>query len=162
MSIDQTILNNVIGGFDNNCLNNVLQLDDGYNEAEEIIQVQVINHSAYYDNDILVPKLLSMKDNFTILSTNMECINDKHNELEIFVHELREKGFGFSAICIQESWLSNEDNYAPLNITGYDLIPQGKSCSAKGGLIIYLHDKFKYTPKYKVNKSSIWEVDVAD
>ncbi len=63
----------------------------------------------------------------------------------------------FSTICIQESWLSTEDNYAPMNITGYDLIPQGKSCNAKGGLIIYLHDKFKYTPKLKVNKSSIWE-----
>ncbi len=108
---------------------------------------------------MLVPKLLSMKDNFTILSTNIESINAKHSELEVFVHELREKGFEFSAICIQESWLSTQDKYAPMNITGYDLISQGKSCSAKGGLIIYLHDKFKYTPKHQVNKSSIWEVD---
>ncbi len=44
MSIDRTILNNVIGGFDN-CLNDVLHLDDVYNEAEEINQVQVIKHS---------------------------------------------------------------------------------------------------------------------
>ncbi len=73
------------------------------------------------------------------------------------MYDLREKGFEFSSICIQESWLSTQDHYAPMNITGYDLIPQGKSCSAKGGLIIYLHDKCKYTPKYKVNKSSISE-----
>ncbi len=53
--------------------------------------------------------------------------------------------------------LSTQDIYAPMNITGYDLISQGKSCSDKGDLIIYLHDKFKYTPKHQVNKSSIWE-----
>ncbi len=98
-----------------------------------------------------------MKNNFTILSTNIQCINAKHSELDIFVHDLREKGFEFSTICIQKSWLSNHDHYAPMNITGYVLIPQGKSCSAKGGLIIYLHDQFKYTPKHKVNKSSMWE-----
>ncbi len=60
---------------------------------------------------MLVPKLLSMKDNITILSTNIECINAKHSELEIFGHDLREKGFKLSAICTQESWLSTEDNY---------------------------------------------------
>ncbi len=109
-------------------LNNVLHLDDeGYKDAEEINQVQVIKHSPYYDNDILVPKLLSMKDNFTILSTNIESINAKHSELEIFVNELREKGFEFSAICIQESWLTTQDNYEQMNITGYDFIPQGKT-----------------------------------
>ncbi len=37
MAIDQTILNNVIGGFDDNCLNNVLHLDnEGYEDTEEI------------------------------------------------------------------------------------------------------------------------------
>ncbi len=149
MSTDQTIFNNVIGGFDKNCLNNVLHLDDEvYNDAEEINLVQVIKHSPYYDNDMLVPKLLSMKDNFIILSTNIECINAKQSELEVFVHDPRNNGFEFSAICIQESWLSTQDHYVPMNITGYDLIPQGKSCSAKGGLIIYLHDTFKYTPKH--------------
>ncbi len=80
-----------------------------------------------------------------------------HSELEMFMHKLREKCFEFSAICIQESWLSTQDNYEQMNITGYDLIPQGKSCSAKGVLIIYLHDTFRYTPTHKVNKSLIWE-----
>ncbi len=69
-------------------------------------------------------------------------------------HELREKSFEFSAIC-------NDNNHAPIigpmNVTGYDLIPHGKSCSAKGSIFICLYDKFKYTPKHKVNKSSIWE-----
>ncbi len=73
------------------------------------------------------------------------------------MHELREKGSEFSAICIQKSWLSTQDNYAPMNITGYHLIPQGKCCSAKDDVIIYLHDKFRYIPKYKVHNSSIWE-----
>ncbi len=34
---------------------------------------------------------------------------------------------------------------------------QEKSCITKCGLIIYLHERFKYTIKLTINKSKIWE-----
>ncbi len=37
---------------------------------------------------------------------------------------------------------------------------QGKSCSVKRGLIIYLHDEFKYDYKSKLNKYKTWEGQV--
>ncbi len=46
-------------------------------ETEGIEQVQVINHSSYCDNDMLIPVLLPKTDNFCILSTNIESINAK-------------------------------------------------------------------------------------
>ncbi len=80
--------------------------NDTYNVNDGTDQVQIIKQSPYYDkqspyydNEILPPTLLQLKDNFTILSTNIECINTKFNELDVFVQGLREKGFEFSAIC---------------------------------------------------------------
>ncbi len=50
----------------------------------------------------------------------------------------------FSVICIQESWLSEGADTSLIQLEGYKCIPQGKCCSSKGGLIIYLHENFNY------------------
>ncbi len=39
----------------------------------------------------------------------------------------------------------------------FNLIPQGKSCSAKGGLIMYVHETIKYDYKSRFNKYRTWE-----
>ena len=44
-----------------------------------------------------------------------------------------------------------------VELKGYKLIPQGKSSSSKGGLIIYLHEKFEHDYKLKLNKYKTWE-----
>jgi hypothetical protein len=65
----------------------------------------------------------------------------------------------FSALCIQESWLYEGDDVSQIQIEGYDCIPLGKSCSSKGGLIIYLHENFNHDPnlKVKLNTYKTWE-----
>ena len=74
----------------------------------------------------------------------IQSINAKFQELEAFVLELHLLKFNFSIICIQESWLS------------YNCIVQGKSSSAKGGLIMYIHTKYGYK-LIKVNQYENWE-----
>ncbi len=52
------------------------------------------------------------------------------------------------------------DNIAHFKLENYKLISQGKPispCSTKGGLIIYLNQKFKDTPKMTINKYSTQE-----
>jgi hypothetical protein len=63
----------------------------------------------------------------------------------------------FSAICTQESYISDDDDLTLLEIEGYKLIRQGRSCSKNGGLIIYLHEKFDFEHKLKLNKYKTWE-----
>ncbi len=126
-------------------------------ESEGIEQVQVINHSSYYNNDMLIPVLLPKADNFCILGTNVESINAKFSELDIFVQTLREQKFEFSAICIHETLLSDKDDYSSVKLEGYKCIPQRKMCGSKGGLIIYLNEKVNYTKIQKINQSRIWE-----
>ncbi len=48
----------------------------------------------------------------------------------------------FGAICIQASWLSEGDDTFQIQLEGYECILQGKTCSSKEGLIIYLHENF--------------------
>ena len=78
---------------------------------------------------------------FGIFSTNIQSINAKFQELEAFVEELHSLKFNFSIICIQESWLREQDDISLIQLEDYNCIAQWKSSSAKGGLIMYIHTK---------------------
>ena len=70
---------------------------------------------------------------------------------------LNQVNFKFSAICLQESWLSTDDDISPFQLDGYTCISQGKTCSNKGGLIIYLNETFKYKPLQNTHRYETWE-----
>ena len=44
-----------------------------------------------------------------------------------------------------------------IQLTGYDCISQGKSCSSKGGLLIYIDNRFDYEVKMNLNTYEHWE-----
>ncbi len=58
----------------------------------------------------------------------------KYDELNIFINDLRTQNVQFNIICIQESWLSEDDSTDHLKLDNCKLIPQCKNCSSKGGL----------------------------
>ena len=114
------------GGIRSNSLCDMLQL----NEANEN-DIQPIIHSPYYDMDML--KLLTEQNNgcFSILSSNVESINAKMNEIEAFVEELSQKmHFKFSLICFQECWLSDNDDKSHLQMAMTVLL-KGKHAGIK-------------------------------
>ena len=55
--------------------------------------------------------------------------------------------------CLQETWLSENHDLSQFYIDGYTCINQSKSCSYKGGLLIYLCDDFQYKIKQQVRES---------
>ena len=75
---------------------------------------------------------------FSILSLNIQCLNEKFDRLHIFVQQLRQSNYEFSAICLQESLLSNVADTSPYQLEGYTLILRGKTCSQHGGLVILI------------------------
>ena len=79
--------------------------------------------------------------NFTVLSTNIASINAKYDELVLFVENLKQSNLQFSAIIIQESWLSQNDDVAFFTLDDYTCISQERISSTRGGLIIYLHNR---------------------
>ena len=62
----------------------------------------------------------------------------------------------FDAICLQETWLSNDADTSLFKIEGYKLLSKGKTCSAHGGLLIYLNSSYHYKNVLTVT-SDIWE-----
>ena len=126
MSLEDSILRNFGGPVINN-LNHILgNLDD-------------LSADTYIDTLSLEWKLPSAKEFFTVFSLNKQSINAKFDYLSALFKDLSAKGVGFSAICLQDSWLSKEDDENFFQIPNYNIIHQGKTCSGHGGLIIYLH-----------------------
>ena len=95
--------------------------------------------------------------NFTVLSTNIASINAKYDELVLFVENLKQSNLQFSAIIIQESWLSQNDDVALFKLDDYTCISQERISSTRGGLMIYLHNGYSYSNLPIYEKSDIWE-----
>ena len=57
---------------------------------------------------------------------------------------LQENSCHISAICLQETWLREDTNIDLLSLENYNVISEGKRCSAHGGLAIYLHENFNF------------------
>ena len=106
-------------------------------------------------------KLLTELNNgcFSILSSNVESINAKMNEIEAFVEELSQMHFKFSLICFQKCWLSDNDEKSHLQIDGYDCITQGKTCGNKCGLVRYINNHYCFIYKIimTLNQFDHWE-----
>ena len=137
MSCNESFLQ-FCGGVNANSLKNTLSI---HNSSEDDVNdesnyIDVLQHSSYYDTSKLEELLAVKKNNFCILSTNIECLGTKYDELVIFVTELRKKGFEFSAICIQETWLAENVDISQYTLKGYTCIHQGKSVSNKSDLIV--------------------------
>lgn len=100
--------------------------------------------SPYLDVPKIIALLKSIPSAFTIFSMNCQSINAKFNKLQIFLHQLRLENCSFDAICLQESWLSNNSDTSLLHLPGYHLINQPYIVSTHGGLMIYLKNCHQY------------------
>ena len=126
MTIDEQFLQH-LGGVRTNSLRELLQVT--YVGLDEENMHSLIPHSPYFDTDQICKLATSKQHCFSILSSNIESINAKFGELEIFVEQLNQLNFKFSAICLQDSWLSTDDDISPFQLDGYTCISQGKTSS---------------------------------
>ena len=118
---------------------------------------QCTQQSSYYDIDKFSEVAKTRLNDFSILTTNIESLNAKFDELLIHITELKNINFKYSVICLQETWLSEMDDMSIFHIDGYDSISQGKSCSNKGGLAIYIDNRFDYEIIMNLNMYKQWE-----
>lgn len=142
-----------LGGIEEHSLKHILD-KKMYNEN---VRTQEIQHSSYYDTDNLKILADEYKDRLSIFSSNIQSIYAKFNELEIFIEELNTINFKFNVICLQESWITDNSNLSQIQLPGYNCIIQGKSCSEKGGLVIYIDTRFKYEVQINLNEYEYWE-----
>ena len=144
----ENILHNY-GGNNVNSLNHILEYD-----VED--ELHLLQNSQYFDDETLLKQLATKTNTFKILNLNCQSFNAKIDQLKIKIQQYKNDNCEFSAICLQETWLDSNADTSLLQIDDYTLIPQGKTCSAHGGLLIYLHKHYTY--KHLVSETSnIWE-----
>ncbi len=144
-----------LGGVQKNSFTNII--DPNPEDNEYTNEPVIISHSSYYDYDNLVLTLNKNKKQFSILCTNIQCIRTKFYELKIFIEMLKQLNLEFSAICLQESWFSGNEDISQIKLECYSCIAHDKSCTSKGELIIYLNNRYKYVNKMKLTKYRTWE-----
>ena len=120
------------GGNNVNSLNHILEFD-----VEN--ELHLLQNSQYFDDETLLKQLATKTNTFKILSLNCQIINAKIDQLKIKIQQYKNDNCEFSAICLQKNWLDNNADTSLLQIDDYTLIPQGKTCSAHGGLLLYTH-----------------------
>ena len=119
-------------------------------------EINILKPSEYYSIETL-PIQLKNLNNFNILSLNAQSINAKFDCLLALIEVAKHQGITFHAICIQESWLSENADLSLLQIEGFTCYFQGKSCSAHGGLLTYVSEDFNAS-KININiDSTVWE-----
>ena len=152
-------MSNVTGlNLDNYDLNTVLHsfVDDPNNE------VRTYSESPYVTIDNTDAFLGQYKDNFSILSLNMQSLNSKFDTLLTFLSHLQDKNLSFDTVCLQETWLSKDADVSLFNIPGYQLRSHGKNGSVHSGLIIYLYDEYTYTVRNEQTMSDLWDGQFID
>ena len=75
-------------------------------------------------------------------SLNIQSIKSKFDALTAILSELHNNDIKFDVICLQETWLSTNQDSALFNIPGCQEINQGKSFSSHFGLIIFLSNDY--------------------
>ena len=126
MSTETDILA-TIRGLHNNSLNHILNAGVAGKNEDIDYEITIIKHSPYLNNSEFSKILKENQLQFCVLSLNIQSLNAKFDELVIFLHKLNESGCEFGAICIQETWLTDQSDVSLFKIDGYNLISLGEN-----------------------------------
>ena len=80
------------------------------NTNNQIDDLNTLTRSSYIDTAHLKYFLMSNKNTFTVFSLNVQSINLKFKCIYPLMLELNNNDAGFSAMCLQESWLSDDSD----------------------------------------------------
>ena len=106
----------------------------------------------YFTDEELINKIKNKQNTFVVLSLNCQSLNAKMDQINMKLENFRNNSCEIGAICLQETWLSNDSNISLLQIDGFTLISQDG-----GGISIYLNNKYDYKILSISNVSNVWE-----
>ena len=139
--------------------NSLIDLMDesSYDVGSDTDEPTLFKESPYYYNSDFVNLLTDKSDVFSILSLNCQSIHAKFELLKSYIEMYNNHEHKLSAICLQETWLSADSDSSHLKLDGYNLIHRGKSCSAHGGVAIYLLENLQYEILTTNSNTNIWD-----
>ena len=113
--------------------------------------------SPYYEHSGFMKILHDKNQFFNVLTLNCQSIRAKFEQIKYYVDSYNNDGQQICVLCLQETWLSRDDDVSLLQIPGYTLISHGKSCSAHGGVAVYIHESFSFTCLPLHGNPEIWD-----
>ena len=119
-------------------------------------EIKTFMSSPYIEIEGLDPLLSRYKNAFVVLSLSIQSINSKSYAPSAILSELNNNDIKFDAICLQESWLSTDQDSALFSNPGYQLINQGKNCSSHSGIITFLPNEYYGSIRSSHNDSKLW------
>ena len=151
------------GGIQRNFLIDIISSNYNGNNVPTDYEPVLTQNSTYYDDARLICTLTNSPNTFKILSLNCQSLNAKIDQIKLKLKLFEREGVEFNAICIQETWLSNNSDNSLLHLEGFHMIPNGKRCSSShGGLVIYHKNTFKFNIIDLQVNSNIWEGQFID
>ena len=141
------------GGLENNSLMSVINNNAGVIASD---MFDIANQSSYTSVTKIDVALDVQPKDFTILSLNCQSLPAKIDNLTVLLETIA-TDFKVSAICLQETWLSNDSDTSLFELYGYKLISAGKLFSVHSGLMIYLSDEYNFKCLNLHEQSSIWD-----
>ena len=115
--------------------------------SNEDIHLDLFNlkRSLYYDIGTIEHFLNKHKDRFCVMSLNIQSLHAKFDQFNSIITNLKLKDLYFDCICLQETWLSHNDNYSSYQMEGYTLVKKDleENCSKHGGLLIYVKNHYE-------------------
>jgi hypothetical protein len=126
--------------------------EDADDEAPALFQ-----NSPYYDDDGLKEILRKKQKVFSLISLNVQSLNAKFDQLKILIENLKNSSCYISALCVQETWLTDASDVSLLQLDGYHFVSRGRSCSAHGGVALYILDTYDFKILEFNSRSNIWD-----
>jgi hypothetical protein len=117
----------------------MMEVDDELDNSMNLLKC-----SPYYNENLQQQAFSEGNQTLNILSLNCQSLNAKFDMLQIFIENMNSCDLVVDVFCLQETWISKNDDVSHLSIENYELISKGKQCSTHGGVAIYLHKKHKF------------------
>ena len=108
-------------------------------------EVNIIEHSKYYDEDEFKSMTECINGTLHILNLNCGGLSAKFNKLNLFLANCNHSRFPISVITLQDTHFNSSTDFNYYNIPGYTMINDPARINSFGGVTIYLHNSFSYT-----------------
>ena len=150
--------NRFIRDVDLNEATSLTHLLDRHDREEDVdVEIPIIKHSPFYGESKFAD-LIKNNAGLSILDLNIQNVYSKFDELICFVQNVNTQ-HPISAICLNECWISQENDTAGLHIEGYNMFFQRGNRVGHGhcGLIIYIHETFLSQEVIIENVNTSWD-----
>ena len=138
--INREFINNININESNSLVDLIQHMDPEFEN-----EINVIDHSIYFNNNDFRDTIGRVNGKLTILNLNCACLNTKFDKLKLFLSMCNNHFYPISIITLQETHITSLTDISQFDLPDYTLIHDNARINSFGGVAIYLHNSFAFT-----------------